>query len=180
MDILTYVLARNSNGGNGALTSLKDIAITDEGNLQFLFEDRDPITTTTAIPAATSEQIKNTIINNSTAVKEAIGLPAALTNEQLANIINNAVTNITIGNEPTALNSTNHTLNLPLAQGNIPGLVKGISVSDPDEFNPKDETHKGNVNKIYINNDGTMSIYRLSVSKLVQLPEDELIMGDID
>lgn len=181
MDILTYALARNiGDGGNGALAGLTNISVDENGYLSFIFEGRDPITTTTAIPAATAEQIKTTIINNPVAIKEAIGIPTDMENLEIADVIHNAVTSITIGNEPIILNSTDHVLNLPLAQGNIPGLVKGVSVSDPDEFNPKDEVHKGNINKIYINNDGTMSIYRLSVSKLVQLPGDELIMGDVD
>lgn len=186
MDILTYVLARNSNGGNGALTSLQDISVDENGHLSFIFENRDPITTTTTIPAATSEQIKDTIINNSDSVKEAIGLPTALEKDQLTDIINNVVTSITIGtkdpetNEQIELKSTDHVLNLPLAQGDIPGLVKGISVSNPEEFDPNNKVHTENVNKIYINNDGTMSIYRVNINRLVQSDDDELIMDGRD
>lgn len=179
MDILTYVLARNiGGGGNGALTDLTNISITDEGKLSFIFKDRDPITTTTAIPAATAEQIKTTIVNNPVAIKEAIGIPTALSNQELQDIINGAVTSITIGNEPVALNSTDHVLNLPLAQGDIPGLVKGVSVSEPEDLTQ--EVNEENINKIYINNDGTMSIYRLNVNRLVQSGDDELILDGLD
>ena len=172
MDILTYALARSiGDGGNGALAGLTDISVDENGYLSFIFEGRDPITTTTAIPAAPVEQIKTTIINNPTAIKEAIGIPTDMENLEIADVIHNAVTNITIGaldsetNNPIGLDTTNHVLNLPLAQGDIPGLVKGVSVSDPDDLTQ--EVNEENVNKIYINNDGTMSIYRLNVNRLV-------------
>lgn len=193
MDILTYALARKGGGsGDGALTGLTDVQVTDDGFLQFFIEGKEkPIQSSTAIPGATVEQIKSAIENNPNAVKTAIGIPLDVNNDDIADVLHNAVTQITVGdiidpetNQPLVLNNTDHTLNLPLASGDMPGLVKGVSGSDfdPETYDPEDPKtiNKENINKIYINNDGTMSVYALNMNRLVQTEGDEFIMGDID
>ena len=65
----------------------------------------------------------------------------------------------------------NNVLQLPMASGDIVGLVKGVSESASEEEKE---------NKITINEDGTMSVYTLNVNRLVQSDDDELIMGAID
>ena len=190
MDILTYVLARKGSGpGDGALTGLKDIQVTDDGFLQFFIEGKEqPIQASTAIPGATAEQIQSAIANNPTAVKTAIGIPLDVDNNDIADVLHNAVTQIIVGdiidpetNQPLVLNNTDHTLNLPLASGDMPGLVRGVSAPSSN-FDPEhpENINEENINKIYINNDGTMSVYALNINRLVQSDDDELIMGDID
>lgn len=190
MDILTYALARKGGGsGDGALTGLTDVQVTDDGFLQFFIQGKEqPIQASTAIPGATAEQIQSAIANNPNAVKAAIGIPLDVSNNDIADVLHNAVTQITIGdiidpetNQPLVLDNTDHTLNLPLASGDMPGLVKGVSAPSSN-FDPEhpENINEENINKIYINNDGTMSVYALNVNRLVQSDDDELIMGDID
>lgn len=187
MDILTYVLARNGNSSNGALTGLTDITIREDGKLAFTISGRnEPIVTSTAIPAASAENIVAALQNNPEAIRQSLDIPDALSAQsyqEIQNIVARAVTDISVGainsstGDPIALGINDHTLNLPLAQGDIAGLVKGVSVSDPDDLSEVDDE---NINKIYINPDGTMSVYALNVNRLVQPDGEELIMGDID
>lgn len=190
MDLLTYALAKQGIG-SGALTGLTDIAINDDGQLVFTISGREePIVTSTAIPAASSQDILDALSSHPDTIKQALDIPAALTNESYADIqdiVSQAVTsfNITIPNgenDPIIITLSDrdsddpHSLTLPLATGDMPGLVRGISVSE----DPSEEEENENMNKILINEDGTMSIYSLNVNKLVQTEGEEMVIGDID
>lgn len=66
-----------------------------------------------------------------------------------------AITEIQLNGE--TINIENNMLNLPLASGDVIGLVKGTLVNS-----------ENSVNKISINNDGTMEVISLSTDKLEQ------------
>ena len=195
MDILTYALARKcGGGGNGALTGLKNITLDDQNRLVFEIEGKEePIVSQTPIPAASAESIRQALESNPNAIRAALDIPEALTTQSYQDIqaiTEKAITSISLGKDDNGqdiiLQTTegSHELPLPLASGNSPGLVKGVSGSDfdPETYDPEDPKtiNKENINKIYINNDGTMSVYALDINRLVQSDDDELIMGDID
>lgn len=186
MDILTYALARKSGGsGDGALTGLQGITLDNQNRLVFDLGDGKTVISDQSIPAASENDIVAAIVNNKDAVQATLEIPAALTDtiDAMKEITDAAVTSVTIpgltdtNGDPVAFTITDHKLQLPLASDGIPGLVTGASISDPDDL---DNIETENINKIYINNDGTMSVYTLNVNRLVQSANDELIMGDID
>lgn len=182
MDILTYALARkNSGSGDGALTGLQGISINPDRQLVFDLGNGKTVTSDQPIPAAGENDIITAIINNQTVVQEALDIPAALkdTINAMKAITDVAVTSVTIpglngtNGEPIAI--IDHQLQLPLASENTPGLIKGASISNPDDLN---NIETENINKIYVNNDGTMSVYTLNVNRLIQTKGDELVIGD--
>lgn len=188
MDILTYALARKSGGGgNGALTGLKNISLDDKNRLVFEIEGKEePIVSQTPIPAASAESIREALVDNSNVIKTALDIPEALTTQSYQDIqaiVEKAVTSISLGEgDPLTVTEGTHDLPLPLASGNGPGLVKGISGPDfdPETYDPKDPNtiNKENINKIYIDNDGTMSVYAVNMNRLVQTNGDEFVIGD--
>lgn len=186
MDILTYALARKSGGGgNGALTGLKNVSLDDQNRLVFEIEGKEePIVSQTPIPAASAESIRQALENNPSAIRTALDIPEALTTQSYQDIqaiAEKAITSISLGGgDPITVTEGTHELPLPLANGNSPGLVKGLSGPDFNPEDPESEIDEGNINKIYINEDGTMSVYALNVNKLYIANGDELIMGDID
>lgn len=186
MDILTYVLARKGGGsGDGALTGLSNISLDSSNRLVFELSNGTIITSNQPIPAASEQAIVAAITNNKDIVQENLDIPAALNNTIAAmkEVTDAAVTSVTIpgltdsNGQDVEFTIENHKLQLPLASGNVPGLVKGASVSNPNNL---DNVETENINKIYINDDGSMSVYVLNVNRLVQTDDDELIMGDID
>lgn len=195
MDILTYALARKGGGGgNGALTGLKNVTLDDQNRLVFEIEGKkEPIVSQTPIPAASAESIRQALESNPNAIRTALDIPEALTTQSYQDIqaiTEKAITSISLGKDDNGqdiiLQTTerSHELPLPLASGNSPGLVKGVSGFDfdPETYDPKDPNtiNKENINKIYINNDGTMSVYALNMNRLIQTGGDEFIIGAID
>lgn len=83
---------------------------------------------------------------------------------KLQDIKENAITTVMLNGQPVS--STNNVLNLPLASGDVIGLVKGTDPHAADS-----------VNKVAINDDGTMEVISLSVTKLNQ-DEDNTIVLD--
>lgn len=189
MDILTYALIRSGSGGNGALTGLSTVSINNDRQLVFTLSDGTEVTSQDPIPAASESTIIDAITNNKVSVQQALDIPAALTETitSMKAITDVAVTSVAIpgvnGEDglPVIFTVNNHELQLPLAGDGTIGLVKGASVSDPDDL---DNIETENINKIYINDDGTMSIYALSVDRLYVDPEDDFVFGgqgaDID
>lgn len=78
-----------------------------------------------------------------------------------------AITTIKIGNE--TLTPTNNVLNLPLASGEVVGLVKGTSADSENA-----------INKISVNTDGTMEVISLSSDKLVAGEETLIFNGNYE
>ena len=191
MDILTYVLARKGGGsGNGALIGLKNISFDDQNRLVFKIEGKEePIISQTPIPAASAESIRQALEDNPSAIRTALDIPEALTtqsSEDIQAITEKAITSVSLGKDANGediilqVAENSHDLPLPLASGNSPGLVKGLSGPDYNPEDPESEIDTENINKIYINEDGTMSVYALNVNKLYIAKDDEFIMGDID
>ena len=191
MDILTYALAlKSGGGGNGALTGLKNISLDDQNRLVFEIEGKEkPIISQTPIPAASAASIRQALEENPNAIRTALDIPEALTTQSYQDIqaiTEKAITSVSLGKDANGENivlqvaENSHDLPLPLASSNSPGLVKGLSGPDFDPEDPESKIDEGNINKIYINEDGTMSVYALNVNKLYIANDDELIMGDID
>ena len=76
--------------------------------------------------------------------------PGVLT--RLENLEESAITKVNIAGQEVEVKS--NTLDLPLASGTMVGLVKG---ADPDSKN-----------KVSINEDGTMTVNNISLSKVIQ------------
>ena len=189
MDILTYVLARKGGGGSsgdGALAGLSNVSIDEETRkLVFTLSDGTEITSQNPIPAVTEGDILAAMDENVASIQNKLGIPAALNTtiaemqNQIDGLEDTVITDVgaIIGydenNQPIIQNFpvVNNVLQLPMASGDIVGLVKGVSESASEEEKE---------NKITINEDGTMSVYTLNVNRLVQSDDDELIMGAID
>lgn len=190
MDILTYALAlKSGGGGNGALTGLKNVSLDDQNRLVFEIEGKEEPFKTDPIPAASAESIRQALEDNPSAIRTALDIPEALTTqsyEDIQAITEKAITSVLLGKDANGENivlqvaENSHDLPLPLASGNSPGLVKGLSGPDYNPEDPESEIDTENINKIYINEDGTMSVYALNVNKLYIADGDEFVMGDID
>ena len=190
MDILTYVLARKGGGsGDGALTGLSNISLDDQNRLVFEIKGKEEPFITAPIPAASAENIRQALANNPSAIRTALDIPEALTTQSYQDIqaiTEKAITSVSLGKDTNGedivlqVAENSHDLPLPLASGNSPGLVKGLSGPDYNPEDPESEIDTENINKIYINKDGTMSVYALNVNKLYIDKDDEFIMGDID
>jgi hypothetical protein len=74
-----------------------------------------------------------------------------------------AITSISINGIP--ISNTGNTINLPLASNQGAGLVKGTLINS-----------ENSINKISINDDGTMEVVSLSSDKLI--PGDETLIFD--
>ena len=193
MDILTYVLARKGSGGSGGdgvLTGLSNVTIDEETRkLIFTLSDGTTITSQNPIPAVTEGDILTAMDENVASIQNKLGIPAALNTtiteiqDQIDDLEDIVITDVgaIIGydenGQPVIQNFpvVNNALQLPIASGNVVGLVRGVSESASEEEKE---------NKIIINEDGTMSVYALNVNKLYVDPEDDFILGgygaDID
>lgn len=150
MDLITYALAREIAAANGASGSqISNMTINEKGELIVELSNGDEInagklpTTESGVITQIQGNI-NQIQQDITALQEA-----AITEIQLNGITINAEKNV---------------LNLPLASGDIIGLVKGTLVNS-----------ENSVNKISINTDGTMEVISLSTDKLIN-GDEELIL----
>lgn len=136
MDLITYALARKamaSNGVSGA--QISSMIINEAGELIVKLSDGTEINAG-KVPTTESGVITQ-IQQDITALQEA------------------AITEIQLNGK--TVNTENNVLNLPLASGDVVGLVKGTLVNS-----------ENSVNKISINNDGTMEVISLSTDKLEQ------------
>lgn len=150
MDLITYALAREIAAANGASGSqISNITINEKGELIVELSNGDEINAgklpTTESGVITQIQGNVTQVQQDiTALKEA------------------AITEIQLNGK--TVNAENNVLNLPLASGDIIGLVKGTLVNS-----------ENSVNKISINTDGTMEVISLSADKLIN-GDEELIL----
>ena len=150
MDLITYALAREIAAANGASGSqISSMTINEKGELIVKLSNGDEINAG-KLPTTESGVITQ-IQGNVTQIQQDI------TSLQEA-----AITEIQLNG--TTINAENNVLNLPLASGDIIGLVKGTLVNS-----------ENSVNKISINTDGTMEVISLSTDKLTNGSE-ELIL----
>lgn len=150
MDLITYALAREIATANGASGSqISSMTINEKGELIVKLSNGDEINAG-KLPMTESGVITQ-IQGNVTQIQQDITAlqEAAITEIQL---------------NGTSINAENNVLNLPLASGDIIGLVRGTPINS-----------ENSVNKISINTDGTMEVISLSADKLIN-GNEELIL----
>lgn len=143
MDLITYALARKamaSNGVSGA--QISSMIINEAGELIVKLSDGTEINAG-KVPTTESGVITQIQSNVAQIQQDITALQEA------------AITEIQLNGE--TINTENNVLNLPLASGDVIGLVKGTLVNS-----------ENSVNKISVNNDGTMEVISLSTDKLEQ------------
>lgn len=150
MDLFTYALARKAMASNGASDAqISGMIINEAGELIVKLSDGTEINAG-KVPTTESGVITQ-IQSNVTQIQQDI---TALQEAAITEIQLNGKT----------INAENNVLNLPLASGDIIGLVKGTLVNS-----------ENSVNKISINTDGTMEVISLSTDKLIN-GDEELIL----
>lgn len=143
MDLITYALARKAMTSSGATgAQISSMTINEAGELIVKLSDGTEINAG-KVPTTESGVITQ-IQGEVTQIQQDI---TALQKAVITEIQLNGV----------AVNAENNVLNLPLASGDVIGLVKGTLVDS-----------ENSVNKISINNDGTMEVISLSTDKLDQ------------
>ena len=150
MDLITYALAREIAAANGASGSqISNMTINEKGELIVKLSNGDEINAG-KLPTTESGVITQIQGNIDQIQQDITALQEA------------AITKIQLNG--TTINAENNVLNLPLASGDIIGLVKGTLVNS-----------ENSVNKISVNTDGTMEVISLSTDKLVN-GDEELIL----
>lgn len=115
-----------------------------------------------------SNALSDSVVAQIAAFRTDINAIAAITDHAVTDVV--IQTGVDSSGDPVlqCIGVTDHTLSLPLASDTVVGLVRGIANDDVDKEN-----------KIIVNEDGTMSVYSLNVNKLVQSPEDDMVIGDV-
>ena len=150
MDLFTYALARKAMASNGASgAQISGMIINEAGELIVKLSDGTEINAG-KVPTTESGVITQIQSNVTQIQQDIISLKEA------------AITEIQLNGK--TVNTENNVLNLPLASGDIIGLVKGTLVNS-----------ENSANKISINTDGTMEVISLSTDKLIN-GDEELIL----
>lgn len=140
MDLITYALAKKAMASSGATgATISSMTINEAGELLVILSDGTKIN---AGKVPTSESGVITQIQ-----------------EDITNLKKTAITEVQLNG--VTVSAQGNVLNLPLASGEVVGLVKGASAES--------------VNKISICDDGTMEVISLSTDKLEQ-GEETLIL----
>lgn len=144
MDLISYALARKAMAQAGAASAQISSMEIENGRLIVILTDGKRIDAG-ELPTASQpiiEQIQSD-------VKE---------------LQDNSITSVFLNGEE--IKPENNILKLPLASGDIIGLVKGTLVNS-----------ENSENKISINDDGTMEVISLNINKLSQNDDDMLILN---
>lgn len=166
MDLITYALAQQAIAQYGASDAQIDNIETNENNELVItltdgreFKVQIPTVSPGVVTTLTEKVDKvETQMND-------LGLALDNTSKELAILKETAVTQVSIGG--TTVETVNGELNLPLASGDVVGLVMAKVPNEPIN----------SVNSISINNEtGYLEVNSLSVNKLIQEEGETLIL----
>ena len=152
MDLITYALAQSAIAQYGASDAQIDKIETNENN-------------ELVITLTDGREFKVQIPTVSPGVVTALTEKVDKVETQINSLKETAITQVSIGGTP--VKTVNGKLNLPLASGNVVGLVMAKVPNKPIN----------SVNSISINNEtGYLEVNSLSVNKLIQEEEETLIL----
>ena len=166
MDLITYALAQSAIAQYGASDAQIDKIETNENN-ELVITLTDGREFKVQIPTV-SPGVVTTLTERVDKVETQmndLGLALEASSEELAILKETAVTQVSIGG--TKVETVNGELNLPLASGDVVGLVMAKVPNKPIN----------SVNSISINNEtGYLEVNSLSVNKLIQEEGETLIL----
>lgn len=152
MDLITYALAQSAIAQYGASDAQIDKIETNENN-------------ELVITLTDGREFKVQIPTVSPGVVTTLTEKVDKVETQINSLKETAITQVSIGG--TAVETVNGKLNLPLASGDVVGLVMAKIPNEPIN----------SVNSISINNEtGYLEVNSLSVNKLIQEEEETLIL----
>ena len=152
MDLITYALAQSAIAQYGASDAQIDNIETNENN-------------ELVITLTDGREFKVQIPTVSPGVVTTLTEKVDKVETQINSLKETAITQVSIGG--TAVETVNGKLNLPLASGDVVGLVMAKIPNEPIN----------SVNSISINNKtGYLEVNSLSVNKLIQEEEETLIL----
>ena len=152
MDLITYALAQSAIAQYGASDAQIDKIETNENN-------------ELVITLTDGREFKVQIPTVSPGVVTTLTEKVDKVETQVNSLKETAITQVSIGG--TAVETVNGKLNLPLASGDVVGLVMAKIPNEPIN----------SVNSISINNEtGYLEVNSLSVNKLIQEEEETLIL----
>ena len=166
MDLITYALAQQAIAQYGASDAQIDKIETNENN-ELIITLTDGREFKVQIPTV-SPGVVTTLTETVNKVESQVndlGLALETSSKELAILKETAVTQVSIGG--TTIETVNGELNLPLASGDVVGLVMAKVPNEPIN----------SVNSISINNEtGYLEVNSLNVNKLVQEEGETLIL----
>ena len=152
MDLITYALAQSAIAQYGASDAQIDKIETNENN-------------ELVITLTDGREFKVQIPTVSPGVVTTLTERVDKVETQINSLKETAITQVSIGETP--VKTVNGELNLPLASGDVVGLVMAKIPNEPIN----------SVNSISINNEtGYLEVNSLSVNKLIQEKEETLIL----
>ena len=152
MDLITYALAQSAIAQYGASDAQIDKIETNENN-------------ELVITLTDGREFKVQIPTVSPGVVTTLTEKVDKVETQINSLKETAITQVSIGE--TAVETVNGKLNLPLASGDVVGLVMAKIPNEPIN----------SVNSISINNEtGYLEVNSLSVNKLIQEKKETLIL----
>lgn len=152
MDLITYALAQSAIAQYGASDAQIDKIETNENN-------------ELVITLTDGREFKVQIPTVSPGVVTTLTEKVDKVETQISSLKETAITQVSIGETP--VETVNGKLNLPLASGDVVGLVMAKIPNEPIN----------SVNSISINNEtGYLEVNSLSVNKLIQEEEETLIL----
>ena len=152
MDLITYALAQSAIAQYGASDAQIDKIETNENN-------------ELVITLTDGREFKVQIPTVSPGVVTTLTEKVDKVETQINSLKETAITQVSIGGTP--VKTVNGELNLPLASGDVVGLVMAKIPNEPIN----------SVNSISINNEtGYLEVNSLSVNKLIQEEEETLIL----
>ena len=152
MDLITYALAQSAIAQYGASDAQIDNIETNENN-------------ELVITLTDGREFKVQIPTVSPGVVTTLTEKVDKVETQINSLKETAITQVSIGG--TAIETVNGELNLPLASGDVVGLVMAKIPNEPIN----------SVNSISINDEtGYLEVNSLSVNKLIQEEEETLIL----
>ena len=152
MDLITYALAQSAIAQYGASDAQIDKIETNENN-------------ELVITLTDGREFKVQIPTVSPGVVTTLTERVDKVETQINSLKETAITQVSIGETP--VKTVNGELNLPLASGDVVGLVMAKIPNEPIN----------SVNSISINNEtGYLEVNSLSVNKLIQEEEETLIL----
>ena len=166
MDLMTYALAQQAIAQYGASDAQIDKIETNQNNelVITLTDGREFKVQIPSVSPGVVTTLTETVNKVETQVQD-LGLALENSSKELAILKETAATQISIGG--TTIETVNGALNLPLASGDVVGLIMAKIPADPEN----------SVNSISINNEtGYLEVNSLSVNKLHQDEGDTLIL----
>ena len=166
MDLITYALAQQAIAQYGASDAQIDNIKTNENNelIITLTDGREFKVQIPTVSPGVVTTLTETVNKIETQVQD-LGLALETSSKELAILKETAITQISVGE--TKIETVNGELKLPLASGDVVGLIMAKIPADPEN----------SVNSISINTEtGYLEVNSLSVDKLHQNEGDTLIL----